>query len=151
MGFAPATNPVVTIVVTLNGSSKYGGVIAAPVFKEIAQTCMRVMSVPPDNLDPQTLLAADSAPAPADLPMVAMNEEHARLLHAEADAALTNSIPIGEEVPDFVGKPIRSVIEEAAAKGFRVEMSGAGIAREQDPAPGTRLVDGQKVRVRFER
>ena len=36
MGFAPVNNPAIVVVVTLNGAKQYGGVVAAPVFREVA-------------------------------------------------------------------------------------------------------------------
>jgi cell division protein FtsI (penicillin-binding protein 3) len=150
MGFAPVVNPAVVVVVTLNGSTKYGGVIAAPVFKEIAETALRVKNVPQDNVDPTALeepepaAVADGAPAPpADSGLRAMLES--------PPPAEETSIATGPAAPSFVGKTMRGVVEEASAKGVKVELDGTGIAREQDPAPGTRLVAGQRVRVRFER
>lgn len=151
MGFAPVVNPAVVVVVTLNGSTKYGGVIAAPVFKEIAESALRVKNVPQDNLDPAAIEApepaavADGAPAPP--------AEEGRELRAQLDSQPETSAAIatGPEVPAFLGKTIRAVVEEASAKGVRLELEGSGIARAQDPPPGTRLVTGQRVKVRFER
>lgn len=152
MGFAPVVNPAVVVVVTLNGSTKYGGVIAAPVFKEIAEAALRVKNVPQDNLDPKAVevpepaAVADGAPAPP-----ADSGRELRAVLESQPAAEEALIATGPAAPAFVGKTIRAVVEEASAKGVRVDLDGSGIAREQDPAPGTRLVAGQRVRVRFER
>jgi cell division protein FtsI (penicillin-binding protein 3) len=152
MGFAPVVNPAVVVVVTLNGATKYGGVIAAPVFKEIAESALRVKNVPQDNVDPAALTepepsaVADGAPAPP------ASEGRELLAALESQPAVAETaIATGPEAPAFVGKTIRAVVEEASAKGVKVDLEGSGIAREQDPPPGTRLVAGQRVRVRFER
>jgi cell division protein FtsI (penicillin-binding protein 3) len=153
MGFAPVGNPAVVVVVTLNGSSKYGGVIAAPVFKEITESALRVLNVTPDNIDPKTLEEVETSSDVAD-GATAPSADSALELRAELESGASedeSAIPTGPAAPEFVGKTIRAVVEEASAKGVRVELDGSGIAREQDPAPGTRLVAGQRVRVRFER
>jgi cell division protein FtsI (penicillin-binding protein 3) len=54
-------------------------------------------------------------------------------------------------VPDFSGKPVRAVAEQAAAMGLAVELSGSGVARQQSPPPGTPLAAGTRVTVEFER
>jgi cell division protein FtsI (penicillin-binding protein 3) len=57
----------------------------------------------------------------------------------------------GQIVPSFIGKPLRSVVEVAEQSGVEVEVIGSGVAREQSPAPGARVMAGQKVIVRFAR
>lgn len=51
IGFVPADNPRVVIMVCLNEPRPqyYGGVVAAPAFKEIASRVMKYMDVPPDK------------------------------------------------------------------------------------------------------
>ncbi len=52
MGFAPVANPAVVVVVTLNGTSGgsagFGGVAAAPVFREVTMHALRILDVPKD-------------------------------------------------------------------------------------------------------
>lgn len=57
----------------------------------------------------------------------------------------------GAVVPSFIGKPLRSAVESAQQSGFELNVIGSGIAREQSPAPGTRMPSGSKVAVRFSR
>jgi cell division protein FtsI (penicillin-binding protein 3) len=51
-------------------------------------------------------------------------------------------------VPSLIGLPVRKVIEQAAAAGLEVQVSGNGTAREQAPAPGTMVAPGTKIVVR---
>src|ERR1022692_1121033 len=54
VGLAPLTNPQIVVVVTLNGThgeGGFGGVVAAPVFHEVATEALRVMEVPKDLPD----------------------------------------------------------------------------------------------------
>jgi cell division protein FtsI (penicillin-binding protein 3) len=55
----------------------------------------------------------------------------------------------GVVVPSFLGKPLRSAVEAAQQSGLEINAIGSGVAREQWPAPGTRLMAGQHITVRF--
>ena len=166
IGFAPLTNPAIVVVVTLNGASKFGGAVAAPVFREVASTALRILDVPRD--------------LPYELPQLAKKEEPeddydlaiaevGGAPDAEMLLAATGSAPegngstpvlvpaaypaelLGPAVPDFSGKTVRKVIEESAAQGLPVEFTGSGVARGQYPPAGVRLKSGERVRVRFAR
>jgi cell division protein FtsI (penicillin-binding protein 3) len=54
-------------------------------------------------------------------------------------------------VPSLLGLPVRKVIEQAAAAGLEVEITGSGTVREQAPAPGTMVAPGTRIVVRCER
>jgi cell division protein FtsI (penicillin-binding protein 3) len=151
MGFAPVTNPNVVVVVTLNGSTEYGGVIAAPVFKEIAETALRARNVPRDILEPEPADASEST-ALVDSGAEPIDTGQGAVLHEEAAVAVQdNLIALGPQVPDFSGKPVREVMEEAYARNLQVSFEGSGIARRQFPAPGTRLTNGQRIVVYFQK
>jgi cell division protein FtsI (penicillin-binding protein 3) len=51
-------------------------------------------------------------------------------------------------VPSLIGLPVRKVIEQAAAVGLEVHVTGSGTAREQAPAPGTMVASGTQIVVR---
>ncbi|MBV8892744.1 MAG: PASTA domain-containing protein, partial [Acidobacteria bacterium] len=57
----------------------------------------------------------------------------------------------GIVVPSFVGKTVRSAIEQAAASGLEVDALGSGIARDQTPPAGVHVTAGATVVIRFER
>jgi cell division protein FtsI (penicillin-binding protein 3) len=57
----------------------------------------------------------------------------------------------GIEVPSFIGKSVRGAIEAAQDSGLELNPVGSGIAREQSPAPGTHVIAGSKVVVKFGR
>jgi cell division protein FtsI (penicillin-binding protein 3) len=74
---------------------------------------------------------------------------------AELDAAAHGTVVLdvgnSVEVPSFVGRPVRSVIEIAQQQGLEVDVVGNGLAREQSPVAGTRVSAGAHVAVRFGR
>jgi membrane peptidoglycan carboxypeptidase len=54
-------------------------------------------------------------------------------------------------VPSFVGKSLRSTIEEAESDGLEVDAVGSGVARDQSPPPGAHVTAGATIVVRFAR
>jgi len=52
-------------------------------------------------------------------------------------------------VPDLRGLTLRAVLEESAATGLPIEVQGDGMARAQDPPPGTILAPGSRVHVQL--
>jgi len=155
VGFAPLTNPAIVVVVTLNGThgeGGFGGVVAAPVFHEVAAEALRVMEVPkdlPDEMFPKPLVAGNAdlddsvADAGEDGPNILEDGDEDQPAVSEDDALA--------RVPDFKGKTMRAVLAEAAAKGLTVLPDGSGVARVQFPAPGAILHQGDRIRVQFSR
>jgi cell division protein FtsI/penicillin-binding protein 2 len=62
-GFAPADHPAITVLVMLDEPTPiFGGLVAAPVFSELARAVLREMRVPPSS----TAAAAAAAPVAGD-------------------------------------------------------------------------------------
>jgi cell division protein FtsI (penicillin-binding protein 3) len=51
-------------------------------------------------------------------------------------------------VPSLIGLPVRKVIEQSAAAGLEVQITGNGTVREQAPAAGSMVVPGTQIVVR---
>ncbi len=166
MGFAPVNNPALVVAVTLNNTAKYGGVVAGPVFHEIMTAALRILDVPRDRVDDETgptqPEAANDAsdPDPEMIPVLEDEEDKAMLLAASGNAKVIGPelppemaamAPTGPKAPDFRGKSKRDVIAASMETGVRVEMRGLGVARRQNPPPGTMLQPGERVRVVFSR
>jgi cell division protein FtsI (penicillin-binding protein 3) len=177
MGFAPVTNPRIVIVVTINGTegtAGYGGPTSAPVFREVATAGLRVMDVPKDlpemlpaegggkadendvaiadvgSFVPPPLVQADNAVAADDRPVASANNALDQWVLLAQNGNLQQDLG-GPRVPDFQGKTVRGVIQQAAALGIQVEFTGSGVARAQAPEPGAILPSGSWVRVQFGR
>ncbi|HKR31004.1 MAG TPA: penicillin-binding protein [Terriglobales bacterium] len=61
----------------------------------------------------------------------------------DSDSAMT--------VPSFIGKPVRTVIEESERAGLEVDVFGSGVAKQQNPPPGAHIPAGSHVTVQFAR
>ena len=59
VGYAPANNPRLVIAVSITdpkGEEYGGGVVAAPIFKQIMQNSLRILNISPDNYQPQVAM-----------------------------------------------------------------------------------------------
>jgi len=93
VGFAPASNPVVTILVVIDSpeGAYYGSDVAAPVFRSIAEQTLSYLDVPQDNPSrwPQVI-----TPKPAGT--LDQKQEH-----------LVGLLPTDRESPRAVTSPVR--------------------------------------------
>jgi len=174
LGFAPVGDPKVVIAVTLNrttgGSAGYGGPVAAPVFREVAMTALRILDVPKDL--PETPLKTSISPSKeSDLSIAGLDGPPRVWEPAPSGPQSTSSVtpppvPVDPQensdrrsflaasaarVPDFRGMSLRAVLEESSAAGLRVQVQGNGVAKNQDPPPGAPIPASAGVRVQFGR
>lgn len=92
--------------------------------------------------------------AKADKPAVAKAEAPApspTLPEKSTNGTMVLDVGGGVTVPSFVGKSMRDAVETAQGAGIELEAVGSGLAREQSPAPGSRVAGGARVVVRFAR
>jgi cell division protein FtsI (penicillin-binding protein 3) len=159
MGFAPITNPALVVVVTLNGThgeAGFGGTVAAPVFHTIATEALRVMEVPRDLPDEKPGLTMTAVESVADLADADASAVDNVLMEDDDDApgavvAALSGVPSGPTVPNFKGMNMRAVLAAAAEQGLTILPAGSGIARVQNPPPGSPLHQGERIRVQFAR
>lgn len=170
-GFAPISNPAVTILVSLDSpvGLHEGGQVAAPVFKRIAEQVLSHLDVPRDvPLNPRLIqasyqrrLATDGSAledfTPTDFlgqpdePPTASNQAVPEpALHApEMTMAAEEGGDIS--VPDFSGKPMRDVTAMCLHLGLEPVLVGSNLATEQFPEAGAKVRPGAKITVQFGR
>jgi cell division protein FtsI (penicillin-binding protein 3) len=147
VGFAPVADPAIVVAVTINGSYKYGGVTSAPIFREVTGSALRTLGISKDLIEEEPVVKPEPEPKAEPRgerippPQLAENTTPP----APADPALVN----GPKVPNFQGMTMRAVLAKSVAEGWRVETVGSGIARGQDPVPGTVVPAEKRVRVLF--
>jgi cell division protein FtsI (penicillin-binding protein 3) len=125
MGFFPSENPQLAILVILDEPQrdKWGGVAAAPVFKNIGEqllTCFRtnIRQNPVSEEKAGDGMKVKLVSTPATLTAQETGEEDKPL------------------IPDFRGMTIREVLTLSKEKGLEVEIVGSGWATTQRPAAG---------------
>lgn len=166
VGFAPVTEPVVTIAVILDSpvGGHHGGEVSAPVFKRVAEQVLAYRQVRPDlqvsarpakpeKIDPEQLRdSLDGNEIPSDTPRETPGIGKANQAKTEdtSEAAVVMDLGGSLVAPDFTGKTARAVAEMALARGLRVDLAGSGVVRGQSPPPGGRLLPGRRITVRLE-
>jgi cell division protein FtsI (penicillin-binding protein 3) len=151
-GFAPATNPVISMIVMVDEpiGAHHGGDVAAPVFKRVAEQVLRYMSVPPDVplYAPQYKIKQEPE-RPAKPPVI--EPPAAKYIVANFSPRSTDeSWELGDiTVPNFEGKSLRQVTEESLKAGLRLQSIGSGAAVQQMPPAGVSVRAGARVQVRF--
>ncbi len=173
-GIVPADNPRVVIVVMVDEPHgvHYGGVVAAPAFKEIAEATLRYLGVPPSQStvssaatkkDAPKLASARHAPPDnteaegygVDEPMAAEETQDDEALTAVAQAGegedegeATTSEKLDASMPDFTGMTVGQAVRVARRAGVELVPEGSGIAAAQSPKPGP-VARGTLCRVSF--
>jgi cell division protein FtsI (penicillin-binding protein 3) len=139
MGFFPAENPQVAILVILDEPQrdKWGGVAAAPVFRNIGEqllTCFRT------NIRENPAIEEEK-------PGVDMK---VRLASAPVPLAVQETLDADDaRIPDFRGMSIREVLKKSKEKGLDVEIVGSGWATAQRPAAGLPAPENRLCTVTF--
>ncbi len=136
IGLVPADDPLLAIVVSVDEptqGSRYGGIVAAPAFAEIAGPALRYLGVPPDP----TLLA-DQADAPAVAEVEPATGGDVDDLRLTWDGA-------GWRLPDLEGRGIREVIRALQPAGLQLALQGTGRVIAQEPPVGSSVSPGSQV------
>jgi cell division protein FtsI (penicillin-binding protein 3) len=125
VGFVPADDPKLVALVLVDEPevAVYGGVVAAPAFRNIARGALRHLAVAPRTPD-----LVPAVVGQADPPLRRSVKKGAAAFNAAA-------------VPDFVGLSLREAVEKARAIGIKVKMRGNGYVVQQSPAPGSRWAE----------
>ena len=166
VGFAPVNDPAVTILVLLDSpvGAHGGGDVSGPVFKRVAEQVLAYLDVPHDVPVPSNIETAKdlhSAPRPgAEKSSVdeASKEHFEAAALADKKRSQPGSAPtIAFEdaaavvVPNLSGQTVRAVSETCSRLGLVPGLIGNGVAVEQSPESGTRVLRGSRLTVRFGR
>jgi cell division protein FtsI (penicillin-binding protein 3) len=150
VGFVPVNKPKLVILVMIDEPKgvSYGGVVAAPVFKEVGQWSLSHLRVNPETNPPSIAFASQSYPSAGDggRTQTRMNG----LVHQIAIELREESVS-GEPgvLPDFSGLGIREVLKRTRSLGLEVLFEGSGLAVKQHPKPGASLQRIKTVKVSF--
>lgn len=127
VGYFPVENPalVVSVVVDEPRTSSFGGVIAAPIFREIAAAAVERLGLRP------------SAPAGSDA------------LLQKASAVVLDETLAESEGTSFLGLSLREALARARDQGIAIELTGSGYVVAQEPLPAL-VAPGSTVKVRLD-
>ena len=147
VGLVPAEKPQYLVVIFIDEPSKvkYGGVIAAPVFKSVTSRVMAYHGSLPDPgaLTPAQIKAQEKAEARARARAVRRGSKEKTVLgeYRSELATKKTALPVRDSgtVPDVVGQSVRRAVEMFARQGLVPVIKGNGsrVVR-QTPEPGVR-------------
>ena len=123
-GFAPAEDPKIVIVVVIDEPQKsiYGGVVAAPVFREIAATALPYLGV---------------------LPKIQASTDW----QVQQTFATPNTVSTSGVAPHLMGLSLRQAFQQAEQQGYALLSHGSGWVTRQSPHPLTALSAGSDIEV----
>jgi membrane peptidoglycan carboxypeptidase len=137
VGFVPSRTPALTIIVVIDsphGKGYYGGAVAAPIFKRVAEASLRHLGIAPTvNPMPPVLVGARGS------------DEGSEGRSAILPVGLIDDTPEpGRDglMPDLRGMSARQASRTLTGLGLTGRLSGDGFVVEQTPAAGSVLVPG---------
>jgi cell division protein FtsI (penicillin-binding protein 3) len=137
MGFFPADNPQVAILVILDEPQrdKWGGVAAAPVFKSIGEQILNCFKT---NI--------------RETPIFEQGKANKVQLISGQETIVARSVDNDDEsiMPDFRGLTIRDAMKKAKTRSIELKVSGNGWAVRQYPPAGRVLGEDRVCNVVFE-
>jgi cell division protein FtsI (penicillin-binding protein 3) len=160
-GYFPADKPAYSMIVVVNKpqGSYYGGVVAGPVFKEVAEKVFALHTNYEDFPEEETLYA--SVPEvknglSRDLVKVLNSLDVdtngkrpsslvARAIKGEDSVTLEEFNISGEKIPDVRGMAPSDAVYLLETAGLHVRVTGVGKVRSQSMSPGSLYKQGQSI------
>jgi cell division protein FtsI (penicillin-binding protein 3) len=140
IGFAPVEEPKIVVLVVIDEpkGSTYGGIVAAPVFRAIAEKVLPLLNILPKGI------------------MIVKNESDLSGKREEPRVApMMDEVRVGKGservvMPDLTGLSMRSALSRIEGRGLIIKISGNGRLVEQVPGPGAVIDKGEICYLRFE-
>jgi cell division protein FtsI (penicillin-binding protein 3) len=175
VGIAPADHPDITVLVSINEpkGNHFGGVVAAPAFREIVRQSLPYLGVAPrSNKGPMIITKADekkteSRPqSTSEVPgiktqisgsesQVSSSKLSGGVLPEKGSSKreipdqLTEVEPGVYRVPDWTGKSMRGILRDWDDSQLKLVVEGSGLCMKQVPLPGQVVKQGSEVRLSF--
>jgi cell division protein FtsI (penicillin-binding protein 3) len=145
VGFIPADKPKLTILVVVDEpkTSQYGGVVAAPAFRAIAQNSLAYMKVASSAASSKQPKLAD---AKAGQPIDSQKPQQDSMSEGDPLEVPTAGAVV---MPDFRGMSIRRVLQVMEKRNINIRLLGSGRAAEQMPPPGHPIRAVDEVWIKF--
>ena len=145
VGFIPARAPELAIVVVIDAAKgpngDHGGMVAAPIFRNIAESALHYLGIPPTlNPAPPVLVAGREVAEPAPAVAVPISDQTVKFVDSPAGT-----------VPDLQGMSAREAVRKLVTIGMTARVSGDGFVVTQDPPAGTPIDRHGVCRLTLER
>jgi cell division protein FtsI (penicillin-binding protein 3) len=159
VGFVPAERPRLTISVVIDEPviDHYGGTVAGPVFRRVAEASLRHLGVAPAHGGAKLseivkrLRADESVQASANPELGKKRAAGGATPKGDAQTEGAQSEEVVEagqvRVPDLSGKGARAALVLLRNAGLSGTLSGSGAVTEQAPEAGTRVASGALIQL----
>ena len=146
MGFVPSDKPLLTILVVIDepATSPYGGVVAAPAFREIAVNTLCYLKSSGVGAACE-LPALEQTGKPGTLPTAPV----AYTATEVAEGGNIETAGAGTAMPDFRGMSMRRVLQTMEKQQLNLQLRGSGRVIEQHPQPGQVIRSSDEIWVRL--
>jgi cell division protein FtsI (penicillin-binding protein 3) len=135
IGYAPADDPVITVGVFIDEpeDKKYGGVIAAPVFKDIVSQILNLRGTKQGQS-----IAGRKVRNP---------NRYSKKSGAKTAGRKIKFVSLSDEIimPDLIGMSLRQIIDSFSKIGLGLSIKGSGKVVKQFPEPGEIITKGKEV------
>jgi membrane peptidoglycan carboxypeptidase len=148
VGLVPAARPRLAILVAVDEPRGlyYGGHVAAPVFREIAEWSLNYLGVPPSYGSRETVRAQYvKAQGEPDVTAEGAYYDYPEGVRPGVNPAEPEMV----KVPDFTDMSLRSAVASAHESFLAVDVDGSGLAAGQSIKAGTEVVPWTRVSVYF--
>ena len=148
VGFVPAEHPRLVIAIVLDEPmiGHYGGDLAGPVFRRVAESSLRYLGVTPSGVSKQLA----NVTRDGDLADTALNAHRPPQNDTPLPASTQAQGGPTVAIPDVTGLGARDVVKAMLGAGLIPQVDGSGRAARVSPAAGTVVPKGSSVRVTFE-
>jgi cell division protein FtsI (penicillin-binding protein 3) len=149
LGFFPVENPQILCLILVNSPErgKYGGTVAAPIFKEVAEKIVQsnekfFHSNPPMNQEKPELISSYSSNNPESKITPVSNHTTKKI---DNNYALQNNL-----MPDLSKYSLRDALIFLSKLGLKYTVSGSGTVVAQSIPPGVRIQKGITCKISCE-
>jgi cell division protein FtsI (penicillin-binding protein 3) len=152
VGFVPVDKPRIVVAVVLDEPSigRYGGDLAGPVFRRVAEATLRYLGVTP-SASSAKIADVKREGDPADATLAMMRPPTQPAAPPTQASAVPGAAPAGTvRVPDASGLAGHDVVTALTKAGLVPQIEGWGRVVRQNPPPGASAPKGSAVRVVLE-
>jgi cell division protein FtsI (penicillin-binding protein 3) len=138
VGFLPADDPRVVILIVLEdvGEGHEGGLVAAPVFSQVAAGALGRLEVAADSRGYESAALLGSL---GGMKFPESSDEEAEAERTPPESSAPQPARVGGVMPDFAGLSLRAALKTARQAGVRIEVEGRGYVASQTSRPGSAI------------
>jgi len=143
VGVVPLDSPRICVSVWIDNPHRhhYGGDVAAPVFKKVAEAALKVLHIPPSE---------EVKPTPTPYPLLAEESEtRSESASIQPDTHPKASSASKEIMPDLSGLTMREALKKLIPYKVNPHFVGSGVVIDQMPPAGNRITPGTRCLLIF--